>query len=95
MRPLLGLRRVVSGVFTGPERVTMIVTDEVETVHGSPVDYGGDGDDAGCEDLRDIIARSGWLGVILVLQMDIVGFTRMSGRPSRLFPVVTTTSEPG
>ena len=112
---------VVTYVFTDPELVTMIVTDEVETVQvsredydsdyddsdnkdiqievvtvdGVPVCYGDDGDDARCEDPRDIIARSAWLGVILVLQMDIVGFSRMSGRPSRLFPVVTTSSGPG
>ena len=60
-----------------------------------PVWNGGDGDDAGCEDPLDIIARSGWIGVILVLQMDIVGFSRMSGRSSRLFPVVTPSSGPG
>ena len=101
---------VVTDVFTDPELVTMIVTDEVETVHGSPVDYGGDYDDsdykdiqnefvtedgepgcyggdggvAGCDDPRDSIARSWWLGVILVLQMDIVGFSRMSGRANRV-----------
>ena len=89
----------------------MIVVDEVETVDGSPVDYGGDcddsdckdirngfetvdgvpvcyggdGDDFGCEDPRDISARSGWIGVILALRMDIVGFSRMLGRPSRIF----------
>ena len=39
--------------------------------------------------------RSGWLGVNLVLQMDIMGFSQMSGRLSRLFPVVTTSSGPG
>ena len=65
------------------------------TVDGVPICYGGDGDDAGCDDPRDIIARSGWIGVILVLQMDIVGFPRMSGWPSRLFPVVTPSRGPG
>ena len=37
---------VVTDVFTEPELVTMIVTDEVETVDGNPVDYGGDYDDS-------------------------------------------------
>ena len=98
----------------------MIVTDEVETMHGSPVDYAGDyddsdykdirnefvtvdgvsvcygcdGDDAGCQDPRDIITRSGWIGVSLALQMDIVYLSRMSGRPSRMFPVVTPSRGP-
>ena len=36
-----------------PELVTMIVTDEVETVHGSPVDYGGDCDDSDYKDIRN------------------------------------------
>ena len=37
---------VFTDVFTEPELVTMIVTDEVETVDGNPVDYGGDYDDS-------------------------------------------------
>ena len=77
-------------------RLTLLdIRNEFVTVDGVPVCYGGDGDDAGCEDRRDIIARSGWIGVILALQMDIVGFSRMSGRPSHLFPVVTPSSGPG
>ena len=42
---------VVTGVFTDPELVTTIVTDEVETVHGSPVDYGIDYDDSDYKDI--------------------------------------------
>ena len=60
-----------------------------------PVCYGGDGDDSDYEDPRDIITMSGWIGVILTLRMDIMGFSRMSGRPSRLFQVVTHSSGPG
>ena len=30
-------------------------------------------------------AKSGWIGVILTLQIDIMGFSRMMGRPSCLF----------
>ena len=85
----------VPDMFTEPELVAMIVADEVQTVDGVPVCFGGDGDDVGCEDPRDIIARSGWIGVTLALQMDIVGFSRMSGRPSRLFQVVTPSGGPG
>ena len=40
-------------VFTEPELVTMIVTDEVETVDGNPVDHGGDCDDSDCKDIRN------------------------------------------
>ena len=102
---------VVTGMFPDTELVTMIVTDDVETVHGSPVDYdddyddsdykdsrnefvtvdgasvcnGGDGDDAGCKDP----------GMSLALRMDIVDLSRMSGRPSRQFPVVTASRGPG
>ena len=55
------------------------------TVDGASVCYGGDGDDAGCKDP----------GMSLALQMDIVDLSRMSGRPSRLLPVVTPSREPG
>ena len=32
--------------------------------------------------------KSGWIGVILMLRMDIVGFSRMTGRPGCLFLIV-------
>ena len=38
-------------------------------VDGMPVYYGGDGDDSDYENPRDIITRSGWIGVILTLRM--------------------------
>ena len=89
----------VPDVLDGPELVAMIVADEVETVDGIPVDYGGDYDDSDyrdprnefetvdgmpvyysgdyndsdCEDPAILHMKSGWFGVILTLQMDIVG----------------------
>ena len=43
----------VPDVFAGPELVAMIVADEVETVDGIPVYYGGDYDDSDYEDPRN------------------------------------------
>ena len=37
-------------MFTKPELVVMVVADEVETVDGIPVYYGGDYDDSDYED---------------------------------------------
>ena len=47
---VVGRRPWLLLVFTDTELVTMIVTDEVETVHGSPVDYDGDYDDSDYKD---------------------------------------------
>ena len=44
---------VVTDVLTEPGLVAMIVADEVETVDGNPVDYGGDYDDSGYKDIRN------------------------------------------
>ena len=43
----------VPDVLDGPELVAMIVADEVETVDGIPVDYGGDYDDSDYRDPRN------------------------------------------
>ena len=104
----------VPDVFDGPELVAMIVADEVETVEGIPVDYGGDYDDSDykdprnefetvdgmpvyyggdfnnsdCEDPVILLTKIVWIGVILTLRMDIVGFSRMTGKPSCLLLIV-------
>ena len=96
----------VPDVFTELELVTMKVTDEVETVDGIPVYYGGDYDglrdpefdhvgfignfdgqseSSEYEDPRDFFTMSGWIGVILMRRMDLMAFSRMTGRPSSLF----------
>ena len=43
----------VPDVFAGPELVAIIVVDEVETVDGIPVDYGGDYDDSDYKNPRN------------------------------------------
>ena len=48
---------VVTHVFTDPE----LVTDEVETVHESPVDYGDDYDDSDCKDIRNAFVTEEWV----------------------------------
>ena len=58
--------------------------NEFETVDGMPVYYGSDFNDSDCEDPVILLTKIGWSGVIFTLWMDIVGFSRMTGRPSCL-----------
>ena len=43
----------VPDVFGGPELVAMIVADELDTMNGIPIDYGGDYDDSDYKDPRN------------------------------------------
>ena len=58
--------------------------NEFETVDRMPVYYGGDFNYSDCEDPVILLTKIGWSGVILALRMDIVGFSRMTGRPGCL-----------
>ena len=45
--------QAVPDVFGGPELVVMIVADELDTMNGIPIDYGGDYDDSDYKDPRN------------------------------------------
>ena len=58
--------------------------NDFETVDGMPVYYGGDFNDSAVKTLVILLMRIGWTGITLTLRMDVLGVSRMIGRPGCL-----------